>query len=177
MIPADILLYVFVFVTVGFSIYIVFSNNVLNAAFALLGTLLGVAALYVFAGADFIALTQIVIYVGGTLVLIMFGIMISRRVYGNEALKIPLRYPYISAGAVILVFIILVLGIIRTNFAALDWVVQARETDQVVVDSTVQTIGKNLMTTYLLPFEVAAVLLLIALIGAAYIAAGKVRQE
>ena len=59
---------------------VVLSNNLIYSAVSLLFTLLGIAGLYVFLWADFIAITQILIYVGGILVLIIFGIMLTHRI-------------------------------------------------------------------------------------------------
>lgn len=177
MIPSAVFLYIFALITVGFSLYIVFSRNLLYSAFALLGTLLGVSALYVFAGADFIALTQIIIYVGGILVLIMFGIMLTGKVTGTRELITGLKNPVIGIVAGILIFAVLVLAILKANFATLDWISKSVEQEDVITESTFSTIGKGLMTTYLLPFEIAAIFLLAALIGAAYIASGKVKGE
>lgn len=177
MIPSEVFLYIFAFITVGFAIYITFSKNVLYSAFALLGTLLGVSALYVLAGADFIALTQIIIYVGGVLVLIMFGIMLTGKVTGSRELISGLKNPVLGGITGIIIFCVLVLAILKSNFVALDWISRSAETGSGIKESTFFTIGKNLMTTHLLPFEVAAILLLVALIGAAYIASGKVKGE
>ncbi|NJO01957.1 MAG: hypothetical protein HC880_09915 [Bacteroidia bacterium] len=59
-------------------------RNVLYNAFCLLMVFLGVAALYVLAGADFLAITQIVVYVGGVLILLLFGIMLTKRAEGDH---------------------------------------------------------------------------------------------
>ncbi|MFN6944730.1 MAG: NADH-quinone oxidoreductase subunit J [Cytophagaceae bacterium] len=173
MMLSKILLYVFALITTFFAIYIVFTKNVLYAAFALLGTLIGVSALYVFAGADFIALTQIIIYVGGTLVLIMFGIMLSNRVSGDKNIISPFKNQFLGVLAGITIFVVLFLGILRANFAA----VSAEWGKGSIDGTTIPQIGKNLMTTYILPFEIVAMLLLVALIGAVYIASGKIKKS
>ena len=67
-------------VTVGSAAMVVFSRNLVHSAFALLFTFFGVAALYVFLGADFLAGTQMVIYVGGILVLLIFGVMLTHKI-------------------------------------------------------------------------------------------------
>jgi NADH-quinone oxidoreductase subunit J len=65
--------FVFAGITVAGAFYLLFTKNVLYAAFSLLLTLLGIAGLFVFAGADFLAVSQIMIYVGGILILLIFG--------------------------------------------------------------------------------------------------------
>ncbi|HDH58366.1 MAG TPA: NADH-quinone oxidoreductase subunit J, partial [Bacteroidetes bacterium] len=71
----------FVILTVGSAIVVVFNNKVLYSAFALLFTLFGVAGLYVFLAADFLAASQLLIYVGGILTLIIFGVFLTARIY------------------------------------------------------------------------------------------------
>ena len=73
----QIIFFVFAVITVGGALFLLFTKNVFYAAFSLLLTLLGVSGLYVFAGADFLAVSQIMIYVGGILVLMIFGIMLT----------------------------------------------------------------------------------------------------
>ena len=60
---------------------VAFSNKIIYAAFALLFTLLGFAILYIYLSADFIAVSQILIYVGGILILILFGVMLTTKIY------------------------------------------------------------------------------------------------
>jgi NADH-quinone oxidoreductase subunit J len=68
----------FSILTVGAALFILFTKNILDAAYALLVCLLGIAALFVFSNAEFMAASQIIIYVGGVLVLLIFGIVLSR---------------------------------------------------------------------------------------------------
>jgi NADH-quinone oxidoreductase subunit J len=133
-----VLLCIFAFLTVISAAGVLLFRNVLYAAFSLLITFLGVAALYVLAGADLLAVVQIVIYVGGVLVLLIFGIMLMQRSAGQG--------PVSGTG---------------NRFIGL------------LAAGTLPDIGLNLMTTSVLPFEVAGILLLVALIGAAYIAGQK----
>jgi NADH:ubiquinone oxidoreductase subunit 6 (subunit J) len=72
-----ILFYLFSIVTVGAAAVMVFSKNIVHSAFALMFTLIGVAALYVLLYADFLAATQLLVYVGGILILILFGVMLT----------------------------------------------------------------------------------------------------
>src|SRR5713226_907273 len=74
------LFYLIAIVTVGSAAIVAFSRNIIYSAFSLLGTFAGVAGLYVFLGADFVAAVQLLIYVGGILVLILFAVMLTHRI-------------------------------------------------------------------------------------------------
>jgi NADH-quinone oxidoreductase subunit J len=152
--------YLFASVTVGAAVVVVFARNLIHSAYALFFTLFGVAGLYVLLGADFLAGAQILIYVGGIMVLLLFGVMLTNRIYG-----VTLHtgtYQLIPGVIVFLALATAVIGVALT----------ARWGDVVPVNAaayaeTTESIGKLLLTRYLLPFEVASVLLLAALIAAA----------
>src|SRR5512137_65105 len=80
----DIVFFVFAFITVVSGFIVVFSKNIIYSAFSLLFTFFGVAGLYVLLQADFLAVTQILIYVGGILVLLLFGVMLTNKVVNVE---------------------------------------------------------------------------------------------
>ena len=150
----------------------VLTRNLLYAGFSLLITLLSVAGIYVLLFADFIAVTQLMVYVGGVLVLILFGIMLSSRVHDKSVLSENVNKVWgpLVAG---LVFVGLGYTILKANVDSLPWL-QTAEIDVLGNQkSTVQSIGIKLMTDFVLPFELASLVLLIALIGAAYIATDK----
>ncbi|MCS5661023.1 MAG: NADH-quinone oxidoreductase subunit J [Dehalococcoidia bacterium] len=144
-------------VTVVSAAMVVFSTNLIYSAMALLFTLLGVAGLYVFLWADFIAVTQILIYVGGILVIIIFGIMLTHRITSVRLSHSSMQRG--TGGAIVLVIFV---GLTSMIFRAPWYRVAAVEPEE-----TVRQIGRLLMIDYLLPFEVASVLLLAALMGAA----------
>ena len=73
----EIIFYFFAVVTVGSAMVVVFSKNIVYSAFALLFTFFGVAGIYVLLNADFLAITQLLVYVGGILVLLLFGVMLT----------------------------------------------------------------------------------------------------
>ena len=138
-------------------LYVAISSNLIYSAISLLFTLFGVAGLYVFLYADFLAATQIVIYVGGILVLIIFGVMLTNKIDSKSIVSS-------SANQVVgsLVFMLL-LGIQFGVIFSTSWHLSPIQS----TDSTVNSIGVLLLTKYLLPFEVISILLLAALIGAA----------
>jgi|TARA_B110000438_G_scaffold303773_1_gene367240 NADH-quinone oxidoreductase subunit J len=144
-------------ITLGSAFMVVMSQQLLYSAIALLFTLFGIAGLYVFMWADFMAGVQIVIYIGGILVLLIFGIMLTNKISSVNISHTSLQRGF---GAVIG---ICVLGFLVSMIANTSWFqLSADEPTQ-----TASSIGKLLMMEYLLPFEVASLLLLGALIGAA----------
>src|SRR5918994_4350901 len=76
--------YLIAIITVGSAVVVAFSRNIIYSAFSLLGTLAGVVGLYVFLGSDFVAAVQLLIYVGGILVLILFAVMLTHRITDVE---------------------------------------------------------------------------------------------
>jgi len=154
---AELIFWTVVGLTVGSAFIVVQSQNLVYSAIALLFSFMGVAGLYVFLMADFIAVTQIVIYVGGILVLILFGIMLTNRIADVRISHTSMQR---GIGAVL---VILVFAGLAKMITASPWHIQyAPEPEE-----TVAGIGRLLMIDYLLPFEVASVLLLAALMGAA----------
>src|SRR2546428_7568625 len=72
--------YLITIITIGSAVMVAFSLNIIYSAFSLLGTFGGVAGLYVFLGADFVAAVQLLIYVGSILILILFAVMLTHRI-------------------------------------------------------------------------------------------------
>jgi NADH:ubiquinone oxidoreductase subunit 6 (subunit J) len=162
------LFYVFAGITIIGALGVLLSRNILYAAFSLVACLLGIAALYILASADFLAITQIMIYVGGVLVLIIFGIMLTSKT--SETYLVSQTYNRLAgllAGGSM--FVVFVLAITQANFSA----IQRIHTAQPSAGSSLSGIGIGLMTHALLPFEIAGILILVALMGAAYIAGRK----
>jgi len=154
--PADVIFYAAAALTVGAAILVAILPNILYAAVALLFAFAGVAGLYVLLSADFLAATQVLVYVGGILVLILFAVFLSNRI-ADVKINNPGRFR-LPAGAICLVlFGVLSFTAVSTPFAV----------KKPVYLPTTADLGELLMTRYLLPFEVASVLLLAALIGAA----------
>lgn len=143
--------------TIVSAVMVVYGKKLLNSAIALLFTLFGVAGLYIFLWADFLAAVQVVVYIGGILILIIFGIMLTNRITTVHISQSSVQRGY---GGIVVVGLMGFLGwmIVRTP-----WL----QEHSVEPDQTVATIGKLILTDYLMPFEVASILLLGALIGAA----------
>ena len=154
-----------IIVIVCSAFWVVISPNLVHSATSLLITLFGVAGLYVFLYADFLAATQIVIYVGGILVLIIFGVMLTNKIdkpviVANSSNKI--------IGLFISGFIFSMLSIIVLQTP---WNINL---DSSQGPSTVELIGHLILGKYLLPFELISILLLAALTGSAMLARKKI---
>lgn len=136
------------------------TRNLFYAAITLMLAFLAVAAIYILYGAEFVAISQIVVYVGGVLVLLVFGILLTQRVQGY---KVEVSSYRIIPGALISgAFFYLLVNLIH-NLPSLSG-------KSAVSENTIEQIGINLVTENILVFEAVAILLLVALIGAATIA-------
>ena len=153
---ADFVFWIVVGLTIGSAMLVVLSKKLVYSAYALLFTLFGVTGLYVFLWADFLAVVQVVVYIGGILVLIIFGIMLTNKITSVNISNTSVQK---SIGSVILLIFITGLGFMVANTP---WNVVANSEPT----QTTEAIGRLLMIDYLLPFEGASLLLLGALIGA-----------
>lgn len=134
---------------------VLLARNIFYSALLVITCLLSLAGIYILAFAEFIAVTQILIYAGGILVVIIFGIMLTSRISGK-----PMEVTHGNRIAGLFIFIS-VFVFFAINFSTLQ-ITHAPLT----TGSAVTPVGMSLMTEFLLPFEAAGVLLLIALIGA-----------
>lgn len=146
---------------------VAFSKKMMYSAFSLLFTFFGVAGLYVLLNADFIAITQIMVYIGGILILIIFGVMLTSK-FTDLQIKSGTTgiFQIIFASAITVgIAAILIYEVFRTN-----WFYKS---DFVKFTNSIEPIGVLIMTKYFLVFQIAAILLLVAFIGAAKIARRK----
>jgi NADH-quinone oxidoreductase subunit J len=155
----QILFYFFALLTVASACLVVFSRSLIYSAFGLLFAFFGVAALYVLLGADFLAATQMVIYVGGILVLLLFGVMLTHKLYDMK-LKSELFQLWPAAILMLGLFVAIATALLKTRWFQGN--IEAPE-------PTTAAIGNLFLGEYILPFEIASIFLLIALIGAAMI--------
>lgn len=153
----------FALMTVIGAITMLFTRNLMYAALSLLVVLLSVAALYVLANAEFLAVTQILIYIGAVLVLLVLGIMLTPRAASQPPTVTSYQWGMglFLAGSV---------GFFLTKIIAQADFIQDKETAR---PAPLQEIGARLITEHLFSFEVAGVLLLVALVGAAALATYK----
>ena len=142
------------------------SQNIVRMAVYLLLTLIGVAGLYFMMSAELLAAVQLIVYAGGTLILIVFGVMLT----GREAFgQMKVHMWELVCAPLIGIIIAALLG-----FALMRTDLPPEAAEPVGGYGTVEDVGKGLLSTFVVPFEVAAVLLLVVMIGAAYMARQRV---
>lgn len=195
MTASEILFLIFAVATCGGALAVVLSQNVARMAFWLIISLGSTSGLFFLLGADFVGATQLLIYVGGTVVLLIFGVMLTA------------SGPYIrirtSPGELVLAGCVgvLLLSMIYSTVCIADWHKLLTKADMPAVPSgrgynlpaegnTARPLGMKLIgltstdvgrrssgisTGYLLPFEIVSVHLLVVLVGAAYLARAKRR--
>lgn len=158
-----IILFIFVGLTAISAFALVLSRNVFYSAMYVIVCLLSLAGIYVLLYAEFVAVTQILVYAGGVLVIIIFGIMLTAKL-GSKPLQVA--HGNVFTGILLAVPLFLLLSYAlesQTLLPATPASVPSHET-------AIEGIGISLMSSYVLAFEVAGLLLLIALIGAAVVA-------
>jgi len=151
-------------ITVASGLGVVFTTNVVHSALALMGTLLGVAGMFVLLGADFLGVIQLLVYVGGILVLTLFAVMLTSRVDVRVSNRAVGRVP--AAVVTLVVFTAMTRAITTAT-----WVATAPGAPK----PTVYGIGSAFLGSYVLPFEIASLVLLVALIGAVVVSRKEVK--
>lgn len=154
----------------GGGVAVVTSRNLIRAAGALVLSLFGVAGFYVLLEAGFLAAVQILVYIGAIAILIIFAVMLTRRLTDGEETGVNVEWPYALVVA-LLTLAILVIVIVQVDV----WPLQGQpEMPELPADVT-KSLGQALLDPagYVLPFEIASVLLLGAMVGAIVIARAK----
>jgi len=158
-----VLFYIFALMAAGSALGVAISRNIVRTAVFLLFTLTGVAGLYFLLNAEFVAAVQLVVYAGGTLILIVFGVMLtSKSPFSRFDPKLGEVMVAFSFGVVLLTA--LILAIMRLDVKA---------EVPVVGEYPMGLLGQALLGDFLVPFEIVSVLLLVVMIGAAYLAKGR----
>jgi len=152
--------WVIAIITLGSALAMVMNKNIFHSALFMLVTFLGVAGIYVMLYADFMAAVQVLVYGGAIAIFIVFGIMLTVR--GN--MKQTNLFSKNAALAAIVALALIVINAIMVVTAK--WPVSTA----LPPEETVGTVAELMLTKYVVPFEVAAILLLVALIGAVIIA-------
>jgi NADH-quinone oxidoreductase subunit J len=150
-------------------------KNTARALFLFFVTLFAMAGLFLFALADFVAITQILVYVGGVLILMIFAFMLSNKELLKDLQHTSGKFisaPHVQSILLVAVFLgIMIYGIIEWQQHTPDWITRNIKTGQVIssTDNNINQLGVKFMTHYVLPFEVISIFLLMALIGAAHL--------
>ena len=164
MAPTAAVFYVFASLAVVSGLMVITRRSAIHAALFLVLAFFSVAAIYVVLSAEFLAAVQVLVYTGGIMVLFLFVIMLVP--LRRESLRPPAGH---IAGAVVLA--LLLAGVLISYF----WNAEPRDvfgptTALAAAGGNIETVGMELYTRYLLPFEIASVLLLVAMIGAVVLA-------
>ena len=152
---AEVVFYLLAFISIVAAVGVVTVPNVLHAALFLILTLLGVAGFYILLSSEFLALVQILVYAGAVATIILFGLMITR---GRETPSVGAgaQWPLALLAAGVLVVVLL------TAVLDSEW---PRDAGEVTIVG-INTLGGALFRDWLLPFELASLVLTVALIGA-----------
>jgi NADH:ubiquinone oxidoreductase subunit 6 (subunit J) len=151
---------------VAAGVAILLSTSIVRMAYWLIGMLIAVGGLYFLMGAYFVGVIQILVYVGGVAVLLVFGVMLTSRQLAPKLLP--------GRGEVIWLAIV---GFVLLEALTLSIVHTRWQQNAVVPANSVGEIGRNLLGEFLGPFELVSVLLLVAMLGAAYLARPKVPTQ
>lgn len=181
------LFWIFAIAACGGAVSVVISQNVVRMALGLIGSLASVSALFFLLSADFVGATQLMVYVGGTVVLVIFGVMLTS---SSKLLKIKTSPAdgvlAAGIGAVFLLMVAFTIGSVGSTTSGTDWSASANQPQSGYnLDSEGNTVRPLAMSFvglrpdnkskagYLLPFEIVSVHLLVVLVGAAYLARAK----
>jgi NADH-quinone oxidoreductase subunit J len=142
-------------VTLAAAIAVVTNKNILHSAFFLVLAFVGVASIYVLLEAPFIAVVQVLVYIGAIAILIVFAIMLTRRLMSSDLEQRNQQWIWAALGALVL-------------FGVLGWIVYSASwpvIESAAPQEPIALLGQELLSTFVVPFEIASVLLLAALVG------------
>ena len=168
MTPVQLVFILAAAITLGSALMVVSTKNILHAAVWLVASLFGVAMIFALLQANFFAVVQVVVYIGAIAILVIFAVMLTRRVMQDRGSQ-HIRAWWLAALVALAVFAALVFML--GNWSGF-WELPPAFSN---VDAAISQLGVALVSpdAYMLPFEVASVLLLAALIGAIYVALQK----
>jgi NADH-quinone oxidoreductase subunit J len=163
----DALFYLFAALTVVGAGFVALSRNIIYSAIGLLAALLGAGSLYIFLAADFVAVAQLLVYIGGVLVLILFAVMLTARIADIQVSNTSFG---MVGGFLLLAAVVPVVLFVSVGTP---W---ATKVPGPAV-ATTKLIGEAFLTKWLLPFEVASLVLLATMIGAVVMARKELKVE
>jgi NADH:ubiquinone oxidoreductase subunit 6 (subunit J) len=159
----QIAFWIFTSITLGGAVFALLARDVVRSAFALFGTFLGIAGLYLTLGADFLAMTQVLIYAGGIMVLYLFGIMLSKPSKFERNLK-RIGTALVLVGGFAGLFLWKLFGHTHWNAVPAEQLPTAEPTSREIGLAFLRKDG------WLFAFEFVSIILLTTLVGAVYIA-------
>ena len=165
---SQVMFILFAALTLGSAFMVVTTKKMIHAAFWLIATLFGVAALYALLNAGFIAMVQIVVYVGAIAILFIFAVMLTRKDLRDSAKSLNSNWGWAA------LFSVLSFGALYLLLSQWTGFMSKSGAPELAADvDMINELGTALVSpnAYLLPFEVASIMLLAALIGAVYLAA------
>lgn len=147
--------------TIGGAVFMISFTKVVHQVVALAFTFLSIAGLYILLEAEFVGITQVLVYAGAISIMMLFGIMLTKHDAQDHT---PNRkgYKFFAFGVVAVFFVLMFMGIQSMNIQS----EPAVYTDQ----NNVMEIGKLMFSQYVIPFEITSIVLLVALIGAIILA-------
>lgn len=148
---------------IGTALGVVLFDNIVYSAFLLGGVFMSISGLYILLNADFVAAAQILVYVGAVNVLILFAIMLVNKTENFQQVKGRL-IRQVTTGLVCLGLF----ALLSTMALVTPW--QLSSISPAVIENTIVAMGKHFFSDFLLPFEIASVLLLMAMVGAIILA-------
>ena len=157
--------YLLAAITVASALGVALSRSIVYSAFSLMGALLGVAAVFVLLGADFLGVVQLLVYVGGILVLTLFAVMLTHRIS-----DVNVSNRAVGGGVGLVVVGVVLVWMLQVARRAV-WVVKG----PAEAAPTTYGIGHAFLTDFVLPFEVASIVLLAALVGAIVVSRKEVK--
>ncbi len=161
-----IVFYALSVLTIGSACIVAFSRNIVYSTFALLGAFMGVVGIYVLLAADFVAMVQLLVYVGGILVLTIFAVMLTQGI-GDVAISNRAVGLVPAVVTAVIATGVMIYAVLHTH-----WHVAATAP----IAPTTYGIGNALLGRFMLPFEVASLVLLSALVGAVVISRHEARE-
>ncbi len=164
------MLYILMGVTILTAVGVVYSKNAVHSVVALLLTMILVAGIYLMLDAEFIAAVQLLVYAGGIIVLFVFMLLLVA-LHRDEALRLFNTYTMISLGLVAFLVILLAVVFFTMPFGPVPETVT-----HIVKGGSTEAVSGTLYSTYILPFEIASVLLLVAMVGAIVLTKERVKS-
>lgn len=146
--------------TIGGAFGVVVGRNLFHSALFMVVAFAGIAGYYVLLDAGFIAGVQLLLYVGAIAILVLFALMVSRGIMSRE---VPQKNTQWGVAVLVAALTFVVLGVALWQ---VNWPVQTAAGALVQPETGIDVLGMELLRTYIIPFEVISLLLMVALIGA-----------